>query len=97
MSRAHTPVPDTAPTANGALKEDNGEVELHEIMTGQAKIPLEEDIMQLARLGEIRAIQKLFDEKKFTAKYADEQGITALHVKIRLDTHVVTKQLTRMF
>jgi hypothetical protein len=67
--------------ANGLANPENGEVEMHEIMTGQPKIPLQEDIMQLARLGEIRAIQTLYDAKKFTPTYADEQGITALHVR----------------
>lgn len=43
-------------------------------------LPIESDIMQLARLGEIGAMQKLFDTKKFNAKYKDEQGITPLHV-----------------
>lgn len=38
--------------------------------------------MQLARLGEIGAIQKLFDRGFCDAKYADEQGITPLHVGI---------------
>lgn len=35
--------------------------------------------MQLARLGELRAIQRLFDSGKFNARSTDEQGITALH------------------
>ncbi|EDN10969.1 palmitoyltransferase akr1 [Histoplasma mississippiense (nom. inval.)] len=42
-------------------------------------LPIEEDIMQLARLGEIAAIQKLFESGKFNARYADEEGITPLH------------------
>jgi ankyrin repeat protein len=42
-------------------------------------LAVEEDIMQLARLGEIGAIQKLFDSGKFDVSYADEQGITPLH------------------
>lgn len=45
-------------------------------------LPVEEDLMQLARLGEIRAIQKLFDTGRYDATYTDEQGITALHVSI---------------
>ena len=36
--------------------------------------------MQLARLGELRGIQKLFDSGRYNAKSTDEQGITALHV-----------------
>ncbi|EEH49218.2 uncharacterized protein PADG_05297 [Paracoccidioides brasiliensis Pb18] len=42
-------------------------------------IPVEEDIMQLARLGEIGTIQKLFEKGKYDAKYKDEEGITPLH------------------
>jgi hypothetical protein len=48
---------------------------------------VEEDIMQLARLGEIGAIQKLFDSGKFDATYTDEQGITPLHVRPNLSIH----------
>ena len=39
-----------------------------------------DDIMQLARLGDIAAIQRLFDKGKFDAQYCDEEGITPLHV-----------------
>lgn len=42
-------------------------------------LPIEQDLMQLARLGELRSIQRLFDTGKFTARSTDEQGITALH------------------
>ena len=35
--------------------------------------------MQLARLGELRSIQKLFDSGQYNAKSTDEQGISALH------------------
>lgn len=45
-------------------------------------VPIEEDIMQLARLGEIGAIQKLFESGKYHARYADEEGITPLHVRL---------------
>lgn len=48
--------------------------------TSPPQLPVEQDLMQLARLGELRPIQKLFDSGKYTAKSADEQGITALHV-----------------
>lgn len=47
-----------------------------------APLPIESDIMQLARLGEIGAMQKLFDTKKYNAKHADEEGITPLHVSL---------------
>lgn len=43
------------------------------------QIPIGEDVMALARLGEIGAIQKLFDSGKCDANYRDEQNITPLH------------------
>ena len=58
-------------------------VELNEMPPSKPSLPVEEDIMQLARLGEIGAIQKLFDSGKFDANSADEQGITPLHVRPR--------------
>ncbi|KAL1958101.1 hypothetical protein VTO42DRAFT_5141 [Malbranchea cinnamomea] len=42
-------------------------------------LPVEKDIMQLARLGEVNAIRKLFESGKYDAKYCDEEGITPLH------------------
>lgn len=47
----------------------------------EAKLPLHEDIMQLARLGEIGPIQKLFDEGKYKATHTDSENITPLHVR----------------
>ena len=43
-------------------------------------LPIEEDLMQLARLGEVAAIQNLFDSGKYDARSTDQDGITALHV-----------------
>lgn len=43
------------------------------------KIPAEEDVMLLSRLGEIRAVQKLFDSSKADATTKDDQGVTPLH------------------
>jgi hypothetical protein len=57
-----------------------GDHELEDMADNGPGLPVEEDIMQLARLGEIGAIQKLFDSGKFDATYKDEQGITPLHV-----------------
>ena len=61
------------------LSDEN--VELDDLPDAQSNVPLEEDVMQLARLGEIGAIQKLFDSGKYDAKYTDDQGITPLHVR----------------
>jgi hypothetical protein len=68
-------------TQNAAAQE-NGQVELQEMISGKPRLPIEDDIMQLARLGEIKSIQKLFDSKKFDSTYKDEQGITPLHVRL---------------
>ena len=48
----------------------------------RGSIPLGEDIMQIARIGEVSAMQRLFDERKFSANHKDEEGITPLHVRI---------------
>lgn len=67
-----------ASTAEGST---SGQHELDDMADKKPNLPVEEDIMQLARLGEIKAIQKLFDSGKFDATYTDEQGITPLHVR----------------
>lgn len=40
-----------------------------------------EDIMQLARIGDVPAMEKLFESEKYDATYSDDEGITALHVR----------------
>lgn len=47
-------------------------------------LAVEDDLMQLARFGEIAAIEKLFDSGKYNANYKDEQGVTPLHVSWKL-------------
>lgn len=48
--------------------------------TVKGAIPLGEDIMQIARIGEVSVMQKLFDTKKFSANFKDDEEITPLHV-----------------
>ena len=57
------------------------EVELGPIQNGTPvpAPPLEEDIMQCARIGAIEHIQKMIESGKRDAKYHDEEGITPLH------------------
>lgn len=43
--------------------------------------PAQVDIMQLARIGDITAMEKLFDVSEQDATYTDEEGITPLHVR----------------
>jgi palmitoyltransferase len=61
------------------------EVELKTVQRDAPKgsIPLGEDIMQLARIGEIGAMQNMFTTKNLTANHRDEEGITPLHVCFR--------------
>jgi palmitoyltransferase ZDHHC13/17 len=67
----------TGKTAAASPKLSSDEhVEMSDLPTG----PEEEDVMQLARLGDIQGIQKLFESGKYDAKYCDEEGITPLHV-----------------
>jgi palmitoyltransferase ZDHHC13/17 len=47
----------------------------------EEKLPLHEDILQLARLGEVSAIRTLIKDGKFSAQHRDEQDITPLHVR----------------
>jgi ankyrin repeat protein len=63
---------------------DGRNVEMNNMADKKPSLPIESDLMQLARLGEIAAIQKLFDGGKFDATYTDEQGITPLHVSATL-------------
>jgi len=65
------------PTPAPPKLSGDGTVELHDVPT---KLAIEDDIMQLARLGEVGAIQRLFESGRFNAKYKDEEGITPLHV-----------------
>ncbi|KAI9893451.1 MAG: palmitoyltransferase akr1 [Vezdaea aestivalis] len=63
---------DDIPGDQSSAVKENGD-------TAKAQLPVEEDIMQLARLGEIGAIQKLYDSGKFDIHYKDEENITPLH------------------
>ena len=80
--------------AASADRDSSGQHELDDMADKKPSLPVEEDIMQLARLGEIGAIQKLFDTGKFDATYTDEQGITPLHVRTRSSPLPEGTQLT---
>jgi hypothetical protein len=67
--------------SDGKGRAATGDHELEQMADKKPTLPVEEDLMQLARLGEIGAIQKLFDSGKFDATFKDEQGITPLHVR----------------
>lgn len=67
-------------TAAAPKLSDDDHVELADMLPTGPAIPPEEDIMQLARLGDIQAIEKLYESGKFDATYCDGEGITPLHV-----------------
>ncbi|KAK5146745.1 hypothetical protein LTR04_000982 [Oleoguttula sp. CCFEE 6159] len=80
MSSATAATPAPPPTApNRVSSSGHHHGQLDDVSLGRDPLPVEKDIMQLARLGEIGAIQKLFDSREFDANYSDEQGITPLH------------------
>ncbi|KAL9032034.1 MAG: hypothetical protein Q9180_006741, partial [Flavoplaca navasiana] len=54
-------------------------MEPHDVEDPESKLPLHEDIMQLARLGELGPVQKLLEDGKYTADYQDAENITPLH------------------
>lgn len=60
------------------LSDDN-HVELEEIIHEGQDLSPEEDIMQLARMGDVQGIGKLFDSGKYDGQYCDAEGITPLH------------------
>ncbi len=76
--------------ATAKVTEDEN-VELNELEDASTsdKLPLHEDVMQLARLGEVGPIQKLFEEGKYSAKYRDEEGISPLHVRSTGNPHAI--------
>ena len=84
-SRDPSATPDTRRNSGSATnspgKDGLERVELSDLESSPPQLPVEQDLMQLARLGELRGIQKLFDSGRYNAKSTDEQGITALHVR----------------
>ncbi len=69
-----------ASAAAPKLSGNDDHVEMKSMLSSGPESQPDEDIMQLARVGNIPAIQKLFDVKKFHPTYCDAEGITPLHV-----------------
>jgi len=78
------------------LSDDN-HVELADMLPSGTEIAPDEDIMQLARVGDIRGIEKLYDSGKFDASYCDEEGITPLHVWIIVFSRFIIDVLLILF
>lgn len=60
----------------------NSDLEMGSLPNGNDKSngEVDADIMQIARIGDIPAMEALFEKTEFDATYADDEGITALHV-----------------
>ncbi len=71
---APTQPPSKSETATPKL---NNEVELGNM---PADAPAT-DIMQMARVGDIAGMEKLFESPDYDATYTDDEGITPLHVR----------------
>lgn len=69
-------MPNGKATAAAPKLSDDNHVELEDMLPTAP----DEDIMQLARLGDIQGIERLYESGKFDAAYCDEEGITPLHV-----------------
>ncbi|KHJ33829.1 putative palmitoyltransferase akr1 [Erysiphe necator] len=54
-------------------------VELSDILSSGPQTNLNEDIMQLARIGDIQGIKRLYLRGSFDPSFCDEEGITPLH------------------
>src|SRR5438045_835742 len=74
-----------ASVAAPKLTDSEQNVEMKNILSSEPGPQLDEDIMQLARLGNIPAIQALFDAQRFHPTYCDAEGITPLHVHFLAD------------
>ncbi|EHY59408.1 palmitoyltransferase akr1 [Exophiala dermatitidis] len=76
-------------------KVTSEDVELGPVQNGETppSLPLEEDIMQCARIGALEYIQKMFQSGKYDAKYKDEQGVTPLHWAAINNQYAVCKYL----
>jgi ankyrin repeat protein len=73
-------MPNGKATAAAPKLSDDDHVELADMLPNGPATSPEEDIMQLARLGDVQAIEKLYESEKFDATYCDAEGITPLHV-----------------
>jgi palmitoyltransferase ZDHHC13/17 len=60
------------------------DIELAPLQNGHAEVslPLEEDIMQCARIGALKHIQDMYSSGRYDASYKDGEGITPLHVGV---------------
>lgn len=68
--------------AAAAVPKLNSEMEMGSLPADESAP--ENDIMQLARIGDIPGMEKLFESGEYDATYTDGEGITPLHVSAAL-------------
>lgn len=73
----------TTPIGKSSVSEpklsDTEHVELSDFLSSGPETSRHEDVMQLARVGDIQGIKKLYSNGSFNSSYCDEEGITPLH------------------
>lgn len=70
------------PAAKGGAatpKLNSQDMEMGDLPGGDAAAA-QPDIMQLARVGNMAGMEKLFESSEYDATYTDDEGITPLHV-----------------
>jgi hypothetical protein len=55
------------------------------------------DIMQMARVGDLAGMEKLFENSDYDATYTDDEGITPLHVRTTARSAQRPQTLTNSF
>ncbi|KAH8673793.1 hypothetical protein BX600DRAFT_509023 [Xylariales sp. PMI_506] len=76
-SAAGAPMQPASKGTVATAKLNSQEMEMGSIPGADA--PAQEDIMQLARVGDVPAMEKLFEQGEYDATFTDDEGITPLH------------------
>ncbi|KAH7329512.1 Palmitoyltransferase AKR1 [Stachybotrys elegans] len=90
-SAASAPIIQPASKSSVAAPKLNNEMEMGSL-PGDAQ-EASDDIMQMARLGDIAAMEKLFETGNVDATYTDDEGITPLHWAAINNQHAMCKFL----
>ncbi|KAK5941350.1 palmitoyltransferase akr1 [Knufia obscura] len=85
----------TAPPPKAGSQAVTDNVELSNVQNGSAEpsLPLEEDIMQCARIGALEHIQKMIESGRYRANHTDPENITPLHWSAINNQYAVCKYL----
>ncbi len=84
---AGAPIQPSSKGMAAAPKLNSQEMEMGSLPGGDAPSS-EPDIMQIARVGDIPAMEKLLESSELDATYTDDEGITPLHVRLSLVSDV---------